>query len=160
MATREEIAGAVRQGIEATEKTFAGLSDEQLATQVYEDGDGWTAKEILAHLAGRKAGYDMLIEMATGEREASFGDGMDFDAWNQRFVDERADASRDDLLAEFRAVHEELIDRAAALDDDALSVTLTMPRGEMTIGDILAGSGGMHSVGHSADVAKALEDGE
>lgn len=156
MATRAEIAGAIQQGMGAVEETFEDLSDEQLATQVYDDGDGWTAKQVLAHLAGRKAGYDMLIEMATGEREASFGDDMDFNAWNQRFVDERGNESRDELLTEFKTIHEELIEQAAALDDEQLAVTLTMPRGEMTIGDILAGSGGMHSINHSADVAKAL----
>ena len=160
MATREEIAEAVRQGIEATEKTFAGLSDEQLATQIYDEGDGWTGRQVLAHLAGRKTGYDLLFEMATGQREASFGDDLDFDAWNRRFVDERAGRPRDELLTEFKTVHEELIERAMTLDDDALAVKLTMPRGEMTIGDILAGSGGIHSINHSADVAKALEDRE
>ena len=52
MATREEIIGAIQQGIATVDQTFGDLSDEQLATEVYEGG--WTAKGILAHLAGRK----------------------------------------------------------------------------------------------------------
>ncbi len=139
MATHAEIDGAIEQGIRAVEGTFGDLSDEQLAVQVYTDGDGWTAGQILAHLAGRKAGYDMIIEMATGQREPGFGDSMDFDAWNRRFVDERAGQSRDELIAEFKDVHQELRARVASLDESALNGTMTTPRGEITFGDLLAG---------------------
>ena len=154
MATREEIAGAIQQGMAAVDETFGGLTDEQLASEIY-DG-GWTAKQVLAHLAGRKAGYDLLFAMASGEQAASFGEDFDFAGWNQRFVDERAGRSRDELIAECRDVHEGLLERVASLDDAALEIMVDLPNGAVSVGDMLAGSGGMHSVNHSADVAKAL----
>ncbi|HLT20111.1 MAG TPA: DinB family protein [Thermomicrobiales bacterium] len=155
MATREEIIEAIRQGIEVAERTFSSLSDEQLATEVYEGG--WTAKEILAHLAGRQGTYDMLINMASGGEMPEMPEGgFDVDGWNQRIVDERIDRSRDELLAEFRSVHEALIERVQSLDDSILQATVVTPRGEAIASDVLRGSGGLHSVAHSNDVAQAL----
>lgn len=157
MATREEIIGAIRLGIEAGEQTFSGLSDEQLATRVYPGDSGWSAKEILAHLASRQGAYDMLFSLAGGEAMPQPPEGgFDVDGWNQRAVDERIDRPRDELLAEFRIVHEDLINRVGELSDDLLTATVTTPRGQMVAGDVLLGSGGMHSVNHSNDVAEAL----
>jgi len=155
MATREEIIGAIQQGMATVDQTFGDLSDEQLATEVYEGG--WTAKGILAHLAGRQAGYDMMNHLAQGgELPQAAEGGFDVDTWNQSIVDELVDKSRDELISQSRAIHEALIERIATLDDDTLNATVTMPRGAMQASDVLAGSGGMHSINHSADVAKAL----
>ena len=155
MASREEIVGAIQQGIAAVDRVFGNLTDEQLATEVYENG--WTAKGVLAHLAGRQSSYDMLINLAQGGAlpEAPEG-GFDVDHWNQTIVDQRTDKSRDELLAEFRSVHQTLEARISELDDQTLGATVTTPRGEALASDVLAGSGGMHSINHSADVSKAL----
>lgn len=157
MATREEVAGAIQQGIAAVDDTFSGLTDEQLATVVYDDG--WTAKEVLAHLAGRQSTYDMVLNLAQGGELPQPPGGGDFDVdhWNQQVVDQLMDKSRDELIAQSRVVHEALLERVAGLDDETLNATVVTPRGEMVASDVLAGSGGMHSVNHSADVAKALE---
>ena len=155
MATREEILGAIQQGIDSVEQTFGDLSDDQLATEVYEGG--WNAKEVLAHLAGRQGTYDMIFSLARGGAMPQTPDGgFDVDTWNQRAVDERIDKSRDELLGEFRSVHESLAARVGDIDDAVLQTTVVTPRGDAVAGDVLAGSGGMHSVTHSADVAQAL----
>ncbi|MEZ4521597.1 MAG: DinB family protein [Thermomicrobiales bacterium] len=155
MATREEIVGAINQGIESVNQTFGGLTDEQLATEVYENG--WTAKEILAHLAGRQSTYDMVLHMARGGEMPQSADGdFDVDSWNQQVVDEYSGKSRDELLSQFRTVHESLAEQVKDLDDDTLAATVVTPRGEMPASDILVGSGGMHSTAHSNDVAEAL----
>src|SRR5690242_14594360 len=64
VATKEEIIAAIRQGIERVERTFGGLTDEQLQTQVHTEESGWTARDILTHLAGRARGYEMMTGMA------------------------------------------------------------------------------------------------
>ena len=155
MATRAEITGAIQQGLAAVDETFGNLTDEQLATEVYESG--WTAKEVLAHLAGRQGTYDMLFSLAEGgELPQPPGGDFDVDHWNQQIVDQHIDKSRDELIAQSRSVHEALLERIAALDDETLNATVVTPRGETVASDVLAGSGGMHSVSHSADVARAL----
>ena len=54
MVAKEQITTAIQQGIADVEATFGGLSDAQLTTQVYTEPGGWTARDILAHLAGRE----------------------------------------------------------------------------------------------------------
>ncbi len=154
MATKQEITASIREGMERVQRTFGSLSDEQLATKVHDGEGGWTAKQILAHLAGRQAGYDRTIAMAEsgGGMPATF----DLNAWNQQHVDARADRSRDELLAEFMAVHWALIDRVRTLPEETLAKTIQRPTGAVALSDALRGSGGLHSVTHAAEVERAL----
>jgi len=155
MATKQEIVEMIQAGIDQVQQTFGSLSDVQLATTVYDGDGGWTAKEILAHLAARQPVYERMIGVAQGT--ASFPTGnVDFNALNQAAVDQIVDKSRDDLLAQFRAVHEGLITHVQGLPDDLLSKTISLPMGDRLLGDVLLGSGGRHSINHSLDVEKAI----
>jgi hypothetical protein len=155
MPTKPEIIQAINAGIERVDQTFGNLSDEQLATKVHDGENGWTAKQVLAHLAGRAETHDMMSKMAQG---APPPDGpFDVNTWNQRIVDDRADASRDDLLTEFRAAHERLAARVEGMPDAMLEMEITTPRGTSTMGEVLMGSGGMHSISHAEEVEQALK---
>lgn len=157
MTSKQEIIDAIEQGIQKVEQTYHGLSEDQLATKVHADqGEGgWSARELLAHLAGRSASYDMMFSMAEGQAPPS-GEEFNVDAWNKRFVDERVDKGKDELLAEFREVHERLIERVRDIPDEKLQQTIMGPRGETTFGDMLKGSGGMHSINHAREVDEAI----
>ena len=155
MATKQEVVEKIQAGVDQVQQTFGSLSDEQLATTVYDGDGGWTAKEILAHLASRQPGYERVIGVAHGT--ASFPNGnVDFNALNQVAVDQLVDKSRDELLAQFREVHEWLKAQVQSMSDDLLAKTITLPFGERVVGDALLGSGGQHSINHSLDVEKAL----
>jgi hypothetical protein len=75
---------------------------------------------------------------------------------NQTAVDQIVGQSRDDLLAQFREVHEGLKVRVQGLPDDLLGKTISLPMGDRVLGDVLLGSGGRHSINHSVDVEKAI----
>jgi catechol 2,3-dioxygenase-like lactoylglutathione lyase family enzyme len=154
MATKQEIIASIRAGMERVPQTFGSLTDAQLATKVHDGDNGWTAKQILAHLAGRQASYDRAIDMA--ERGASMSGGFDLNAWNQEHVDARKDRSRDELLAEVTAVHWALIDRVSKLPDETLTKTIQRPNGTFPLSDALRMSGGQHSIMHAAEVEQAL----
>ncbi|MHB8645350.1 MAG: VOC family protein, partial [Thermomicrobiales bacterium] len=154
MATKQEITDTIRQGNQRVTQTFSGLTDAQLNTRVHFDEIGWTAKQLLAHLAGRAPGHARMIGMA----ESGGGMPADFDlnAYNQRIVDERADKSRDALIAEFLTVHEALIERVQGMSDAQLSKTMQWRGGEIPLSDVLRGSGGQHSINHAAEAEKVL----
>ena len=155
MATKPEIIEAINTGISRVEQTFGNLSDEQLATQVHQGENGWTAHQVLAHLAGRAETHDMMSKMAQGGAPA---DGpFDVDVWNQRIVDERANTGRDELLVEFRDAHQRLAQRVEGMPEALLEREIPMPRGAAKMGDVLLGSGGMHSVAHAEEVDQALK---
>lgn len=156
MATKQEIITAIRQGIERVEQTFSGLSDAELDKPVHAGEGGWTARQILAHLAGRADSYQMMFQLAEAPPQQQGAPSFDVNHWNQGIVDARVGKSRDDLLAEFRETHESLIQRVEALPDETLQQTVTMPRGPVTVGDALLGSGGQHSISHAEEVEQAL----
>jgi hypothetical protein len=156
MASRQEVIAAIHEGIERVEATFGGLTDEQLGATVHDGDGGWTARQVLAHLAGRAAGHQMLLSMATAAAPPDMS-GFNVNDWNQQIVDERAGRGRDELLQEFRQTHEALIENVRELPDGAFEKLVPSPRGgEVALGDMLAGSGGRHSVNHTAEVEQAL----
>jgi hypothetical protein len=156
LASRTEIIDAIQAGINRVCSTFASLSEDQLETTIYEGPNGWKAREILAHLAGRQETYDMLIAMAF-ESNGTPPAGFNIDTWNQRLVDDRSGSDRDSLLEEFKTVHENLIARVETFRDDQLALPIALPNRETTLGDVLLGSGGMHSMQHAADTEQALD---
>jgi hypothetical protein len=98
----------------------------------------------------------MLLSMATEAAPVGFG-GLDVNAWNQQIVDERAGRSRDELLQEFRQVHEALIENVRELPDGAFEMMVPSPRGgDVALGEMLAGSGGRHNVNHTVEVERAI----
>lgn len=155
LAAKSEVVGAINKGIEDVDGVFGSLSDEQLATRVHQDDIGWTAGQVLAHLAGRQAGYEMMSKLAQGGPPPDMG-SFDVHAWNQSHVDARAGKSRDELLAEFREVHEGLAARVEAMPDELLAREFVGFRGPTTVGDSLMASGGTHSSSHAAEVSQAL----
>jgi hypothetical protein len=156
VATKEEIIATIRQGIDRVERTFGKLTDEQLATQVHSEEAGWTARDILTHLAGRAQGYDLTFRMAEGTPMPSRPGGFDVNAWNQSRIAERAGKTRDELLAEVRAVHEALIARVQEMPDEQLERTIPRAQGPVPVSDALRGGGGMHAINHTIVVEKAL----
>jgi len=154
MATKREITDTIRQGNQRVTRTFSALTEEQLNTRVHFDPIGWTAKQLLAHLAGRAPGYERIIGMA--ESGAGSPPGFDVNAYNQRIVDERADKSRDALIAEFLTAHEALIARVEGMSDAQLRTTMPWRQEMMPLGDVLRLAGGQHSINHTAEMEKAL----
>jgi hypothetical protein len=155
VASKFEIIDAIRAGANRVEATFSQLSDDQLDTRIHDGDRGWTARKILAHLASRGETYELLIKL-TEESSGAPPGGFDIDSWNARLVNGREGRSRDELLNEFRSVHEGLIERVSTMREDQLSRQVVLPSRETTLGDVLLGSGGMHSIQHSEEVEKAL----
>ncbi len=158
MASKEEVVAAITQGISDAEATFGNLSDQQLATQVhFESPQGWTAGQVLAHLAGRAPVYALMQNAGTAENP--FAQGMTINDFNDAQVQERSGKSRDELLTEFRTVHEGLAAQVQQLDNAALAQVINLGPRSAPLGEMLAGSGGRHSSAHAKEVTEALAGG-
>jgi hypothetical protein len=109
--------------------------EESLLSGRYENG--WTAKQILAHVAAIEWTYPRLIEIARdvavapkpagGGPNREIRDGMD--GYNARQVQKRADASMDDLLREFAANRAQTIAAIESAGDALLATPLTSSGG-------------------------------
>jgi hypothetical protein len=156
MTTKLEVLDAIRQGTADVLRTFGSLSDDQLCIRVHQSDGGWTAKEVLAHLAAGGEGHARLLQRAV-EGGAAFGDPGDMDERNRRLVNEQLGKSRDVLLAGFHAAQDTLCRKVQELSDDALARPLTLPRGgERPLADVLIMIAGRHPSGHAQEVDRAL----
>lgn len=154
MASKAEISAAILRGNRDVQRVFGSLTDTQLDTPAQQDSGTWTVGDMLGHLAGREQVYAMMYQAARGDNP--FAAISDFNAWNEERVAERRGEARDDLLAEFRAVHEALLAQVEATDDAELERIVALGPRQASLGDLLRGSGGQHSIAHAREVASIL----
>ena len=96
-------------------RAIDGLTDEE-AGRVWLGT--WGVREILIHISGwHDAMAAALDNVAKGE--PAYAEGMydDFDAWNARFVEQRAGVKMADVVAELDASHRRLIGAAIAVPE-------------------------------------------
>ena len=118
---RAEIIAALETDAAAVAEAVSGLPDRRWNAGVYENG--WTARQLLAHLAAIEWTYPKLIDRAreAPSAPAAGGGGFDMDAYNRRQVEKRADASVADLLDEFSSNRAATIAALRDADDDLLA---------------------------------------
>ena len=76
----------------------------------------WGVREILIHISGwHDEMAAALGRVAKGDAPYAAGTYDDFDAWNARFVDQKAGVKTADVLAELDASHRKLLGAAAPL---------------------------------------------
>ena len=133
MATKQEVAQSLKAVVERAEKIAARLGEKDLACPVCENG--WSVKQVFAHLASMGASPSFFIGMAqrAASGEGGGGGGFDIDAFNKQQVELRKDRSMAELLAEFRQGHEAGIALINSTPDDLLGKQLPDPfRGGMS----------------------------
>ena len=161
MATKQEVAQSLRAVVERAEKVAARLGEKDMACPVCENG--WSVKQVFAHLASMGASPSFFIGMA--QRAASgggggggMGPGFDINAFNKQQVELRKDRSMAELLAEFRQGHEAGIAMINSTPDDVLEKKLPDPfRGGMSTPlEMIQGSCSGHEGEHLDEVESVL----
>jgi len=146
---------ALESNVEAVESFFCALSAEQLAMPVYTEGNYWTARDLLAHLAGAERS---LLTLFRNVAEGGPGTTPDFDLdyYNRRVVEKTIEASVEDLLATLRQRRADTIAFTAALPDAALDNVGRHPtEGERPLEGLIA-IAYEHTDWHIEDIREAL----
>lgn len=140
-ADRFNTLGKIRPGwVPSRSEMLQGLAEtadlvrrvcSEMAGPAWDEGryeNGWNARQILAHLASIEWTYPRLIDLARearageGDGRASTRDGVD--GYNARQVERRADASVEELLAEFERNRATSIRSIEELPDDLWTVPI------------------------------------
>ena len=78
----------------------------------------WGVREILIHISGwHDVMLPALVRVARGEAPYPPGTYDDFDAWNARFVAQKAGVKAADVVAELEASHRRFVGAAAAVPE-------------------------------------------
>jgi hypothetical protein len=106
----------------------------------------WGVREILIHISGwHRAMIPALAHVTRGEEPYPPGTYDDFDAWNARFVADKAGVKVVDVLAELGASHEDFMAAVAAVPPSEFG------EGGTTRG-LLDGAGTGHYREHTAQI--------
>ncbi len=160
MTTREDVSESLMLSVQRAEKMAANLSEADLARQVYDDG--WTVKDVFAHLASMGMSPAFFIGMAQRAGEGGGGGGMgagfNVNAFNKQQVEARKDKTVFELVAEFRQGHEKGVEMIGAMPDDVLQKKMPNPfvGGMSTTLEMIQGSCGDHEAEHLMDITRVL----
>ena len=156
MTSKNEILDAIRQSTADVLRAFGPLAADQLNCRVHHEEGGWTAKEVLAHLAAGEVTYGSMLQRLV-EGQPIFGEMGSLHDRNHQLVAAYVEKSKDELLAAFQAGQTVLAAKVQALPDDLLARGVALsPEREMPLADLLLMIGGKHAGRHAREVEQAL----
>ncbi len=155
--TKQSLLDDLKADAAKLSETVDGLTAAQLEEGRYEEG--WTAREILAHIAAIEWTYPRLLKLAdapspTGaeERTARPTEGG-MDGYNARQVAKRAGASTADLVAEFQTNRAATIAAVEGASESLLNTPIRSTGGRTgTVAEVLDEVAVGHARQHLADL--------
>lgn len=151
-ADKAGVISEYREAYRALRAALDRLGEAQMTTPFM---DGWSVREVLAHILGWHQQLALGLErMAQGQRPVPEGvDWSDVQGWNERFAREAAGRSPRDLLQELEWATERFLKALEALPDDRFGEGKTANR-------IAANAGYEHFREHARDIETALAAGK
>ena len=158
--TRDDLLAALRDDAARLPQVVAAIGADDLERGVYENG--WSARQLLAHLAAIEWTYPRLIEQARSPAEArptsSASGSFDMDAYNHRQVSNRADATVAELLEEFAQNRQATITAIADAEQELLSQPTRSAGGAQgTLLEVLTNVTVEHVRTHLSDLESAAD---
>ena len=148
--TRERILRILDTQAGKTARSIAGLDEASLNLPAR--GDGWTAKEILAHMA---SGHDGMLALAQGRAPAVQAPGaFDLDAHNEAQRQRTRDLPLADVLAMLDQARQRVRTHVEQVDEAELNQIVCTPwMGDHPKGQFLIYPA-LHEGGHRAELEK------
>jgi CRISPR-associated endonuclease/helicase Cas3 len=105
---RDEIAVELESGMAETASFFESLRQDELRTQVYQDGAQWTVQQVLAHfIAIERSMYWLFKDILAGGRGSP--PDFDIDRYNLTQTRKHDGLVLDELVERFKAVRQDTI---------------------------------------------------
>lgn len=154
-STRHEIIGGYSNLADQMERIAPSLSEEELGKTVY---SGWTAKDVLCHLAADSQAGLFFISLAQTTR-SELDPAFDLDRWNAARVAERREKPVSELLAELRAGYKASVHAVESASEELLAKPVPNfdEGGTWTLAEQVSGVSG-HAIRHLHDIEKAIKD--
>lgn len=116
MDRRSDIIDALQDGLDQSLCFFGTLTPQQLATEVYQDGARWTAKQVVAHFITIEHSMHWLFRNILDGGKGSPAD-FDPDRFNRKQVPKIDHLPLETLLTQFKEVRTETIDIVRQMSD-------------------------------------------
>ena len=161
--SKEQLIEGLRTSEQQLINSLDAVDAADLESGCYENG--WTAREVLAHVASIEWTYSNVLELARkgeatkeGATQAGGGtSGGSITSYNDRQIEKRAQASVADLLAEFRDNRAKTLAAVEGADDSLLAAKVRSAGGvEGPAANVLQGLGVGHVMMHLNDIVTAI----
>jgi hypothetical protein len=157
--SRSELVASLRASGEEAVTRLRALPAERFEQGRYENG--WNGRQILAHIASIEWTYPRLLEIpasasaASAEPPTRAAQGG-IDAYNQRQVERRAQATVSELIAEFATNRQATIAAVAEAPEDLFNRPLRSAGGVTgPLGRVVHAVAVQHVLGHVRDIEGA-----
>jgi len=155
---KTDLLAAVRAAHAPIAAAVASLSDEALLV-VPADLDGWTRKDVLAHLEHwHRYAADLVVSAGSGVNPSPDADDSDIDTENARAKAANEGRSGDDVRQGFAASFAELVAAVEAASDHELFDEGVQPWIEGATADEVVGDTSAHYAKHAAHLGARLRD--
>jgi len=154
---RDELVQDLRDSGSEALAAMMAVPESALERGCYEQG--WTVRQIMAHVASMEFAYRRLPELARGSRDAqtTTGDGrFDMDGYNARQVEKRKSTPPAELAEEFRRGRGALVVLIADTEAELLDTPVRTAGGVTgSLGQAIQETAVSHVRTHGADFARA-----
>lgn len=148
---RGDLLAALQAEHDAMERAIAGLTPEQMAASGAL-ANGWSAKDLLAHLAAWEAEMVSALFQAGRGRNPSLNRALqDIDRWNAERYAENADRPLERVLADWRGVRQVLMQRVKGWDEEELGREVPWHPG-CSLADLIKENSYGHEAEHRGDL--------
>ena len=156
MSELNELAEKLKSEGERFSSLFAGLTDEQWASEVYTEGETWTIRNVLAHFVTSERGLLKLFERIRTTGEGSSED-FSIDRYNAAQQQRTKELAPQELLEQYKAIRSDAIAWTLSLSEDELEKQGRHPfLGMTTIREMLKMLY-IHNLTHYRDMKKVLQ---
>jgi uncharacterized protein (TIGR03083 family) len=155
VAEKRDVINCLKNARDEVVSVAEGANEAGWSSGTYEDG--WTARDVLAHLASTSGAANFILTLARAGGGASGPASFDGEAFNREQVAMRKDRSVDQLLDEIRANIERDIQAVESADEGLMQAHYAAPWGaEGTVAEVIINSVNGHLGGHIADLRGTL----
>ena len=156
MSELNELAEKLKSEGERFSSLFAGLTDEQWASEVYTEGETWTIRNVLAHFVTSERGLLKLFERIRTTGEGSSED-FSIDRYNAAQQQRTKELAPQELLEQYKTIRSDAIAWTLSLSEDELEKQGRHPfLGMTTIREMLKMLY-IHNLTHYRDMKKVLK---
>ena len=149
MTTRAELLDGFRLILREGLRTTRDFGPDDWSYQVHDEGGGWTAKQVYAHLAASADIVPALVgALSQAEEGQNTAANLDIDAFNAQGIASREGLDGTELMASFKASYEKLIEFVQGMPEEQLEQRRVFGAQNAPVAEIMDSALVLHGLSH------------
>lgn len=157
MSESHELAAKLDSEGEKILSFYKNLNADQWKVEVYTEGEGWTIRNIFAHLVTSEQAFIKLFEQIK-QGGAGVSEDFSIDRYNARQQEKTRELSTHELINQYKSTRLEMVNWVSHLGDSDLEKVARHPYlGRTTLREMIK-MVYLHNQIHYRDIRKAMKD--